>query len=427
MGFATRHNVPVHCNQWGVKDEVYDSNGRQQYARAMLNLFSEHKISSTYWLWRSYKKEGRDVTEPVWGFELTHNDGPHEALDEGMLSTLQEGFVKTARANSGNVYPCGAAAAGVDAGFEVAPLDGTAEAKALTLAQQPPVRFATPPLSTNSADSGVECDPLMLEMRIDWSLLEPSSSTGTPKRTVDWPAPPGMLPAGASTVAPPSPELPPPPSQPRPSVVPPPPSPSPPPPPPPSPIPPPPIPPLPAAPPTILHVHTTTPGPPPSPMATASALMANHEDRAAASTTTTATTSHVARGRVEVAIGLLLLTVAAGIAFLVRRRAATARSAVRPATTAERVLPSWARRWACKWTHTKVATVESSCASEKPPSCRGGAVPPPPPPSVIKKVNPAREKKRGGGGGVELEDERQRIAEAIVRSSRVDAAAAELD
>ena len=208
VGFATRHNVPVHCNQWGVKDEVYDSNGRQQYARAMLNLFSEHKISSTYWLWRSYKKEGRDVTEPVWGFELTHNDGPHEALDEGMLSTLQEGFVKTARANSGNLYPCGAAAAGVDAGFEVAPLDGTAEAKALTLAQQPPVRFATPPLSTNSGDSGVECDPLMLEMRIDWSLLEPSSSTaGTPKRTVDWPAPPGMLPAGASTVAPPSPEL----------------------------------------------------------------------------------------------------------------------------------------------------------------------------------------------------------------------------
>ena len=207
MGFATRHNVPVHCNQWGVKDEVYDSNGRQQYARAMLNLFSEHKISSTYWLWRSYKKEGRDVTEPVWGFELTHNDGPHEALDEGMLSTLQEGFVKTARANSGNVYPCGAAAAGVDAGFEVAPLDGTAEAKALTLAQQPPVRFATPPLSTNSGDSGVECDPLMLEMRIDWSLLEPSSSTGTPKRTVDWPAPPGMLPAGASTVAPPSPGI----------------------------------------------------------------------------------------------------------------------------------------------------------------------------------------------------------------------------
>ena len=162
-------------------------------------------------------------------------------------------------------------------------------------------------------------------------------------------------------------------------------------------------------------------------MATASALMANHEDRAAASTTTTATTSHVARGRVEVAIGLLLLTFAAGIAFLVRRRAATARSAVRPATAAERVLPSWARRWACKWTHTKVATVESSCASEKPPSCRGGAVPPPPPPAVIKKVKaPAREKKRGGGGGVELEDERQRIAEAIVRS-RVEAAAAELD
>ena len=30
--FASKHNVPVHCNQWGVKDEVYDDHGRLAYA-----------------------------------------------------------------------------------------------------------------------------------------------------------------------------------------------------------------------------------------------------------------------------------------------------------------------------------------------------------------------------------------------------------
>ena len=35
-------------------------------------------------------KGGRDVTQPVWGFELAHNDGPHEGLDRGMLTTLQQ-------------------------------------------------------------------------------------------------------------------------------------------------------------------------------------------------------------------------------------------------------------------------------------------------------------------------------------------------
>ena len=28
----------------------------------------------------------------MWGFELAHNDGPHEALDAGMLATLQAGY-----------------------------------------------------------------------------------------------------------------------------------------------------------------------------------------------------------------------------------------------------------------------------------------------------------------------------------------------
>ena len=54
-GFARRHNVPVHCNQWGVKNEVLDQNGRTRYAEVMLNSFAEFDISSTYWIWRSCK------------------------------------------------------------------------------------------------------------------------------------------------------------------------------------------------------------------------------------------------------------------------------------------------------------------------------------------------------------------------------------
>ena len=73
----------------------------------MLTAFTELSISSTYWIWRSYKKDGRDVDAPVWGFELAHNDGPHEALDRPMLRTLQAGFLATARRNEGNLYPCG--------------------------------------------------------------------------------------------------------------------------------------------------------------------------------------------------------------------------------------------------------------------------------------------------------------------------------
>ena len=29
--------MPVHCNQWGVKDEVFGANGRYDYAVAMLD------------------------------------------------------------------------------------------------------------------------------------------------------------------------------------------------------------------------------------------------------------------------------------------------------------------------------------------------------------------------------------------------------
>ena len=41
----------------------------------MLRLFTKHSISSTYWIWRSMAKGGRDVDAPVWGFELVHNSG----------------------------------------------------------------------------------------------------------------------------------------------------------------------------------------------------------------------------------------------------------------------------------------------------------------------------------------------------------------
>ena len=51
------------------------------------------------------------VSAPVWGFELVHNDGPHEALDVQMLSLLQRGFLAASRLFSGNTWPCGMEAA----------------------------------------------------------------------------------------------------------------------------------------------------------------------------------------------------------------------------------------------------------------------------------------------------------------------------
>ena len=95
VSFARKHSVPVHCNQvrmprvqsparppshssplhacrllrtspqWGVKGEVFDENGRLRYAQAMLSIFTDHSISSTYWIWRSMQKGGRDVQAPV--------------------------------------------------------------------------------------------------------------------------------------------------------------------------------------------------------------------------------------------------------------------------------------------------------------------------------------------------------------------------
>jgi hypothetical protein len=99
-------NVPVFCNQWGVKDELYSSHGRLEYARALLDALVQHNLSSTYWIWRSYPKDDRPLDQPVWGFELVHNSGPRqqpegwvqqnldtlESLDAEMTAVLQAGF-----------------------------------------------------------------------------------------------------------------------------------------------------------------------------------------------------------------------------------------------------------------------------------------------------------------------------------------------
>ena len=94
-----RLNAPVYCNQWGVKNEVWHSQGRLQYARALLAAFARENISSTYWIWRSYAKGGRDVGAAEWGFELVHNPGHDdngqllpELLEPAMTATLQAGF-----------------------------------------------------------------------------------------------------------------------------------------------------------------------------------------------------------------------------------------------------------------------------------------------------------------------------------------------
>jgi hypothetical protein len=126
-------NAPMYCNQWhaltpfelattepvhrmrshrivfpccaelrrGVKDEVFKTAGRLEYAETLMEAFARERISSTYWIWRSYAKGGRDVRMPEWGFELVHNPGHDENgtllpeyIDPEMTATLQAGFVK---------------------------------------------------------------------------------------------------------------------------------------------------------------------------------------------------------------------------------------------------------------------------------------------------------------------------------------------
>ena len=129
-------------------------------------------ISSTYWIWRSYIKTNRDVDAPVWGFELAHNDGPHEALDAEMTATLQEGYAVVARANAGNTVPCGldAALAPPVTNVTAAPRTLANKAHQLGLPLGTPVEL--PPLGVY----GVECDPNRLEDRIDWTVLRFSAT-----------------------------------------------------------------------------------------------------------------------------------------------------------------------------------------------------------------------------------------------------------
>ena len=57
---------------------------------ALLGAFGELNISSSYWIWRSMEKGGRDLDAPVWGFELLHNNGgAREGLDRDMIAVLQ--------------------------------------------------------------------------------------------------------------------------------------------------------------------------------------------------------------------------------------------------------------------------------------------------------------------------------------------------
>jgi hypothetical protein len=83
----------VYCNQWGVKNEVLESRGRLAYASALLSALKYHGIPSTFWIWRSMAKSGRDTEAPVWGFELVHNNGQSpETLDHPMAAVLASGL-----------------------------------------------------------------------------------------------------------------------------------------------------------------------------------------------------------------------------------------------------------------------------------------------------------------------------------------------
>ena len=87
-----------------------------------------------------------------WGFELAHNDGPHEALDASMLATLQAGFLQTAKRNAGNTHPCGLTAATLPpltkataeaAAYNVAPSNTSKDAKVCTPSLTVTVRLCT--------------------------------------------------------------------------------------------------------------------------------------------------------------------------------------------------------------------------------------------------------------------------------------------
>lgn len=201
VGFARRHEVPVHCNQWGVKAEVLAFNGRLRYAQAALDAFKALSLSSTYWIWRSYAKPGRNVAEvAAWGFELLHNDGPHEQLDVGMLGVLQAGFEAVATASAGTAAPCGLAAARVPPVYNVTPALSTLRNKAWVMhnlessvAGRPAqLRVVFPPLPP----SGVECDPFALEARVDWSVLRADAADDDPSTGNEVPAvaPPDFVP-----------------------------------------------------------------------------------------------------------------------------------------------------------------------------------------------------------------------------------------
>ena len=88
----TEHAVPVYVNQWGVKGEVLASRGRLAYASALLREMMRSNISSSYWIWRAQRKEGRSMDQPVWGFELLRHNGVDVGFDEAMLALLEEGF-----------------------------------------------------------------------------------------------------------------------------------------------------------------------------------------------------------------------------------------------------------------------------------------------------------------------------------------------
>ena len=62
--FGRRHNVPLFCNQWGVKDEVFEFNGRFRYASDMLSALDELKSALLSPRPRSRQKPAASVNQP---------------------------------------------------------------------------------------------------------------------------------------------------------------------------------------------------------------------------------------------------------------------------------------------------------------------------------------------------------------------------
>lgn len=64
LRLSREYQVPLLCNQWGVKRSVTESRGRLRYAEDVASLLGASGIHSALWIWRSC--EEKEVGSRQW-------------------------------------------------------------------------------------------------------------------------------------------------------------------------------------------------------------------------------------------------------------------------------------------------------------------------------------------------------------------------